>query len=287
MSGVDLISRENTLVCVFSYNMTFELRVLVQSMRDNLPGFDVLVIDDASTTPITRQILSENSDFFSKTVLQSECEKTNSRGRLAENIQYAYDVAKDGGYEYLFLIQDDMQFLREVGEDILSEYSQYFLDERVIQVDPRFLRRLGDIYVDKKSMFYHFDWQDDRSSYADVGIIKVSRLVDVGWEFDTSERRNKVKANKMGLKRVFPFRPVAMHLPYPVIYRKGRRKNKFPAPFVRRGRVYFEYLSDEFIDSFDHRPLEVIPYARDFLKPRNLGLARLHYMYANEGRVFA
>jgi glycosyltransferase involved in cell wall biosynthesis len=282
-----MINADNTLVCLFSYNMTDELEILIRSIRKHLSGFSIMVIDDGSTIVRTRDIIHENEDLFSSVILQELGEKKGTRGRLADNIQFAYETSLAKGYEYLFLIQDDMQFVRAINEDILHEYSRYFSDERVVEVDPRFLRRMGEIHIDKEMGCYHFDWSDDRSSYADVGILKISRLAEVGWSFGDSERFNKVQGHKLGFRRVFPYRPSVMHLPYPVIYRKGKRRNKFPSPFVRRGGVYYEDISQKQISVFDCRPMEEIPYARDFLKPRNLGLAALHYRYAHEGRVFA
>lgn len=282
------ISYSNTLMCLFSYNMTTELRVLLMSVETFCPEFDMIVIDDASVEQETKQILTEYRHLFLDQLLLDAVEKTNSRGRLAENIQLAYEIALEKGYEYLFLVQDDMQFVRPLSEDVLKEYSAYFeADHRVVEVDPRFLRRMGAIEIHPDLGAYAFSWSDDRSSYADVGILSVKRLDAVGWRFESSERKNKEKAHALGFRRVFPFTPVMMHLPYPTVYRKGKRKNKFPAPLLRRGHVRFQYMTEADIAAMDNRPFTVLPYARDFLRPKGLGLACWHYHFAHEGKVFA
>ncbi|GLQ32502.1 hypothetical protein [Litoribrevibacter albus] len=262
--------------------------MLLSSIREFAAGYDCIVYDDGSTNPNTVTTLKNNSDLFKELFLLSKEKKTSSRGRLHQNIQSSYEYALEKGYKYLFFVQDDMQFVRPLNELVLNEYSQYFdADENIIQVDPRFLRRLGAIKINNELHAYSFEDDDDRGSYADVGILNVERLNSLNWSFEPSERKNKVKAHNMGLKRIFPFTPIFMHLPYPVIYRKGKKKNKFPYPFVKRGHVFYKPLSEKEIQEMDNRDLTVIPYARDLLTPKGLNLAFLHYKYANEGKIFS
>lgn len=180
-----------------------------------------------------------------------------------------------------------MQFVREFGDAQKKEYSEIFAaDSSIIQIDPRFLRRLGEIESLEALHAYAFPKNDYRRSFADVGILHLTRLKSAGWKFESTERANKQKAFEQGLKRIFPFTPIFMHVPYPVIYRKGRKKGKFPSPFVRRGKVKFRDMTAAEIDLMDRRSLEIIPYARDFLHPKHLGLARLHFLFARENKIF-
>lgn len=283
-----MITQDNMLICIFSYNQTYELNTLLTSMQQHTQGFDTIIIDDGSDNPDTINIINRFSDVFSDTFLLDKEQKTCTRGRLHQNIQFAYDYAIKHNYKYLFMVQDDMQFVRSLDDHILNEYSSILNScDSIIQVDPRFLRRLGEIKVHYDKHYYSFAFKDDRSSYADVGILDLEKLSALNWTFEPSERENKVKAHKLGLKRIFPYSPIFMHLPYPVIYRKGKKKNKFPSPFVRRGRVHFLNLSEEEKATLDTRDIAIIPYARDLLTPKGLGLAYLHYKKANEGRVFA
>lgn len=268
--------------------MTTELRILLNSIRRYCADFDVLIIDDASDNKATLRIIEENKDLFKAAITQKPREKIKSRGRLAENIQYSYDFAIQHGYKFLFMVQDDMQFLRHIDEKVLEEYTKLFEgDSKVIQVDPRFLRRVGQIEIDTELGAYTFPCWDDRRSYADVGILHLDRLRQIGWKFAKGERLCKEKAHAMGLRRVFPYTPVMMHMPYPKIFRKGKEIRRFPWPFVRRGECYYLDLSDDQLKRLDSRPLELIPYARDFLTVKNLLLAYPHYRYADENRVFS
>ncbi len=268
--------------------MTTELNILLESIKRYCAQFDFMIIDDASTNVTTREIIEANRELFKYVIIQKPREKIKTRGRLAENIQYAYDFAIAKSYKYLFMVQDDMQFLRSFDEKVLSEYSDIFSrDSSIIQVDPRFLRRLGAIEIDHELNAYTFPSSDDRRSYADVGILHLERLVAIDWKFAKGERPNKVKAHDLGLRRIFPFTPIMMHIPYPVIYRNGKEVRRFPWPFVVRGRCRYKDLTQEEIEQMDRRPLGCIPYARDFLIAKNLFLAKYHYLHADENRVFS
>lgn len=282
------ITYRNCLVCIFSFNMTTELKILIRSIRKYCADFDFMIIDDASDNNETIKIIESNGDLFKRIVTGKPREKIRTRGRLFENIQYAYDFAIANDYKYLFMVQDDMQFLRSFDEKILAEYSKIFAaNPQVIQVDPRFLRRLGTIEIDNELGAYTFRSDDDRRSYADVGILHLERLVSLGWKFAKGERLCKEKAHAMGLRRIFPFTPIMMHMPYPKIFRKGKEIRRFPWPLVRRGECYYLDLSQEEIARLDSRSIDSIPYARDVLKAKNLLLSGLHYRYGDENRVFS
>jgi len=282
-----MINKGNILLSIFSFNRTHELETLLESIRFHNPGFDILLIDDASTLPATHRIISENRDLFKHVIKQPPCRKTTSRGRLPQNIQFAFEFADQNHYDYVFFIQDDMQFVRPLDETVLSEYDKLFAsDEKIIQVDPRFLRRLGEIRILPDLHAYSFCENDDRSSYADVGITHIQRLKSINWTFETRERTNKEKAHSLHLRRIFPFTPIFMHVPYPVMYRKGRVKLKFPSPFIARGKIKFENLTPQEMKQMDERPLEIIPYARDLLRVEGLGLVKWHYLKANENNIY-
>lgn len=282
------MKEEEILIALFVYNRDAELHTMLSSMRQHASGFDAIVYDDGSTNAETHKLLEQNQDLFTEVFKQPIQTKTKTRGRLAENIQRAYEYASENNYKYLFLVQDDMQFVRTFSQEIRDEYASYFTkDNSVIQVDPRFLRRLGKIEVNQDFGGYLFSEKDFRRSYADVGILSIERMNTLAWSFEQTERENKVKASNLGCKRIFPYRPLMMHVPYPTIYRKGKLKSKFPSPFVSRGNVRFRDLTKVEIVQIDQRPLSVIPYAKDFLTVERLGFARLHYTYAKENKIFA
>jgi len=51
-----------------------------------LPKFDLIIIDDASTNPLTLRIIQSEKDIFKEIIIQKSIEKIKICGRLAENI---------------------------------------------------------------------------------------------------------------------------------------------------------------------------------------------------------
>ncbi|AKO53000.1 hypothetical protein ABA45_11800 [Marinobacter psychrophilus] len=76
----------------------------------------------------------------------------------------------------MFFVQDDMQIVRPLSYNVLSEYGRIFeRDDKILQIDPRFIRKEVRPEVNLVSV-YEFSRNDYRGSHADVGIIKVDFL---------------------------------------------------------------------------------------------------------------
>jgi hypothetical protein len=74
------------------------------------------------------------------------------------------------------------------------EYSNLFsTNSSIIEIDPRFLRRLGEIEINSEIQAYHFCEKDYRSSFADVGILKLSRLTAKNGNLKIPNTRTKSK----------------------------------------------------------------------------------------------
>jgi glycosyltransferase involved in cell wall biosynthesis len=277
-----MIAPSNTLLCIFSYNMGPALRTCLRSIQDMCAGFSVVLVDDASEDLETLRIIAEHRGMFVD-VFRSTEDKTGKRhGNLYSNIQRMYEYAHAHGWTYLFLIQDDMQFVRPFSEDVRRQYSALFdSSPHVTQVDPRFLRRGGDYEVLPDRRAYRYD---QTTSYADVGITHVARLQELNWRFQEGERKNRDGLTALGCQRLFPFTPVMSHVPFPTTFRKGRRKTSL-MPF-NRGRYRYRYMTDAEIALMDRRPVEQPPFFRTFLKPANMRLSRIFYEMRKDTKVF-
>ncbi|MGH6762487.1 MAG: glycosyltransferase family A protein [Phyllobacterium sp.] len=277
------MNSENTLLCVFSYNMGDALKNCIESMMKMCGAFDAILIDDDSTDPKTIGHIEDYRSAFIDVFTNTSPKIGKRHGNLYDNIQMSYEYALNNGYEYVFFIQDDMQFVRPMDEHICKEYALLFdSSDKVIQVDPRFLRnRSGyEILGDIKAYRY-----DSETSYADVGITHVGRLKAINWAFGEGERANKERLSRLGYMRLFPHSPIIMHVPFPQVFRNGRKR--FDPFLLNRGTYGFEYMSGPEIEKMDRRPVEDIPYFRDFLRPRNMKLARLLYDRRADGKIFA
>jgi len=276
------ISRKNTLIALFSYNMGALLEHCVHSIEENCAGFRLLVLDDDSDEPVTTQVLqslkARGVDVY------SNCSAKGGRkhGNLYSNIRHACHVAEEMGLQYLLMVQDDMQFVRALSEEVLQEYSTYLsASEFHLQVDPRFLMRRSYEFVAETGTFRHAGLM----SYADVGFLDLRKLRRSGWELRDGERENAYGLRARGYLRTFPRTPVMMHVPFPPRYRNGALKRSLLVPF--RGRYRFAQMTAEEISNMDNRPNDLAPIYRDFLRVQPMGIARLPYLLLGDRKIFS
>lgn len=280
--SAERITRENTLLCIFSFNMGMTLERCILSTLKMCEGYEIMIIDDQSEDPKTIEVLGSKQDSVRELIVSTESKAGKRHGNLYSNIQRACEYATQAGFEYLFMIQDDMQFVRPLDDKVGDEYATLFASgDKVLQVDPRFLRAGSGYEILKDRRAYR---HSERTSYADVGLIHLKRLNELEWTFLEGEHANKEALADLGYERLFPFTPIMMHVPFPRVYRKGRVRFRF-FPF-NRGKYGFEYMTDEERSAMDGRPVEVMPFFRAFLRPQNMRLSRLLYDRRKEYKIF-
>jgi len=279
-----MIDPGNTLLCVFSFNMGRTLETCLRSIDKHCAGLPVAIVDDGSEDPETLRVLEARRTRLREFYINRTPKEGRRLGNLYSNIQRMCDFAAAKGFSFLFLIQDDTQFVRPMDERVRREYAGLFAHDDVLQIDPRFLRRGGEIDVLHDLNAYCFPTSDNRSSYSDVGILDLRKMGAINWRFLSSEKENKKALSALGYRRLFPFTPTMMHVPFPKVYRKGeRRKNTFP---LNRGAYHFHDMSRSEIEAMDQRDLSRIPYFRDYLRPKNMWLSRIQYELASDTRLF-
>ncbi|MDF3352076.1 glycosyltransferase [Sulfitobacter sp. KE34] len=275
---------ESTLIAVFSYNMGRTLRNCLDSIYRHCPEFDVILADDQSEDVETLAIISEYQNRFVDVYTSTEDKDAKRHGNLYQNIQAMCDYGLKNGYRFLLMIQDDMQLVRPLSAEILREYSNLLAADHVLQVDPRFLRRGSEFVFFPELNAYGFGSKDYRRSYADVGVLDLAKIRKLNWTFMDSERENKAALTRLGMLRVFPFTPIMMHVPFPKAYRKGKIHKRYS--LLRRGSYSFSDMTDAEISAMDSRPYSKLPYFRDLLRPKNMGISRIYYRYKSDARLF-
>lgn len=276
------ISKQNTLIAVFSYNMGKLLEFCVNSVQSNCAGFQLLVIDDNSDDVVTQKVLEELKAKGIRVHVNRADKDGKKHGNLYGNIRYACGVASQSGLRYLLMVQDDMQFVRPLSEAVLDEYSGVLAaNDFYFQIDPRFLMRRPYEYLPETRTFRH----EGLMSYADVGFLDLERLEQSGWTLREGERENGYGLRERGYLRVFPRTPIMMHVPFPARYRNGVLKRSPLIP--NRGNYCFAQMSSEEIAAMDSRPDKVAPIYRDFLHPEPMGLAWLPYALLRDRKIFS
>lgn len=277
-----MISKENTLIAVFSYNMGSLLDHCVRSIEKSCPGFEFKVFDDSSDERTTREVIASLQRRGVDVLVNRDPKGDRKHGNLYANIRRACKIAEDSGFRYLFMVQDDMQFLRPLSSEVLSQYSEYLSSNHYhLQVDPRFLMRRPYEFLPETETFRH----SGLMSYADVGILDLDKLKNSGWVLKDGERENARGLRELGYLRCFPRTPVMMHVPFPPRYRNGTLKSSLLVPF--RGRYRFEPMNADEIRQMDRRPRNVAPVYRSLLRTSAMGIARIPYLILDDRKIFS
>jgi hypothetical protein len=275
----------NTLLCVFSFNMGRTLDICLRSIARHCPDLPLAIADDASDDPETLRVLAAYKSRLRELYSSSTPKVRGAHGNLYANIERMCAVAVNDGFSYLFMIQDDMQIVRPFESRLRDDYYRLLQLDDVLQVDPRFLRASGPVDILEDEHAYCFPPHDYRRSYADVGIIDLRKLTALKWRFLSNERENKKALSVLGYRRLFPFSPSIMHVPFPAVYRNRKRKRlHFP---INRGAYHFHDLNPSEIEAMDRRDLKELPYFRAFLRPRNMmALTRAYYARTRDAELF-
>lgn len=271
----------NTLICVFSYNMGHSLGICLESTQQFCPSFHFIVCDDNSDDPQTHHVLDVHRNWLDAIIINRDPKHGRRHGNLYANIREMLDYAANHGFEYLFMVQDDMQFVRPFSADVRQQYSQIFsTSEKVLQVDPRFLRSDEYEMMPEIRAYRH----GPETAYADVGITHLGGLKASGWIIQEGERCNRDALANLGYQRLFPFSPIMMHVPFPRLFRKARKKIRL-FPF-NRGKYSFHPVTEAETKEMDARPFEELPLFRKFLRPRNMRLAYIAYTFRKDTKIF-
>jgi len=287
-----MINPDNTFIALFSYNKERELETALNSIEKYMPDFTVHIYDDHSDNPQTLKVLkryagNETLRLAGNFAEEDSSLKSNEKcGNLHRNMQKAYHEAVQENAEYLFFLQDDIQILRPFSDAVRKEYTDIFeRNDHVIEVDPRFVRKDCNARYSRELGGYVFAQDDHRRGYADVGLFKINRLDKAGWVFLDGERPNKFQALEQGMIRVFPFTPLMMHVPFPSLYRKGKKlfKDNY---FSGRGRFSYYDLIEKDRVILDTRSPTDVPYPRKYLKVKGNGLLKYIYKIHIERMVY-
>lgn len=276
------VDKSEILIAVFSFNMGSTLDNCLEYIDRFCPGFDAVLIDDASTDALTLKAIEKWRPRLLDVIVNRSPKTGQKHGNLYANISTICAYARDRGYRYLFMVQDDMQFVRPLNERVLSEYQSIFdSSDKVLQVSTTFFRRGRFEILPSIKAYRHFGL----CSYADVGLLDLVRLNESTWQLKDGERVNDEGLHALGYRRILSFTPTVMHVPFPQIYRNGRLRRSLL--LRNRGKYGWHSMTDDEIARMDGRDIDVLPTFRRFLRVRNMFAGRLVYWFRKDKRVLA
>lgn len=233
----------------------------VESVLRHAPSLRLTVFDDNSTDKRTVSYL-KHIGSSPRLRIVSSCQESSSTpagggglGNLYANINhYIYHLASS---RYCLLMQDDMQFVRDLLErDLALIYSTFESSKRSAFMFPCFLRSELDFSLidsdsdSASSMTYLFREDYEFSGYWDVCIANIHRVIEAGWylssELDGSNRALYL-FGRMTCMKV----PLVASLPCPPTYRQGSMTIALLLwNYFFRGFFPFESLSGEQVNRY-------------------------------------
>lgn len=274
-------------VVIFSHERPADLLNSVTHWRQLMPEFPLVVVDDRSKSLTMKRLLKRLATNGIE-VWQRNERGASQLGGLYRNMEWAYKRLWSEGWRFVIFSQDDIQPVRTVDSYEVARWLEYMCAHSdVWQIDLRFSRKPFDESVTD------IGWEVDRehrvavpsldhpyAHFADVGLVDLSKLVDLDWHFLDSEVENNTHAKQCGLRRVVALDPVVMHTPWPRIRRRGWKGHvvRFIELIMGAGTHPFEPMSSTEISILRQREPTMLASGNVWLKTKDPNVRRpYHY----------
>jgi len=267
---------------VFSYNRGPHLKNCVESIETCAPDHRIIVYDDASNDPETKNILS---DIETRHEVRQRDDKGsgNQHGALYTNMQKAIESVEEDCL--ICFLQDDTQLVRHVDEHDIHFMENYF----DTFPDAGFLAPVFQKKITRQRTLDRFVYREDRGVYvcehrsrkqvagvyySDISVTRSDRLRSTKWQFIPGEFENEQQAKANFLEMGYLFSPFAMWLPNPPAYRNKKKSFTFKlAEIVNKAGFYpFRIMDSSTVESLKARPTTQVPIAEDYLSVAVEGL---------------
>lgn len=255
----------NPLNVIFSYNRPYLLNNCVRSFHEFGPGGDLLILDDRSDVKEMKALLDKFEQ--QRIMVHQSVERGEGRhGRLYNNMEQALSFANEKGYDYIFFIQDDMQFMWK-DEDFWEKAEKLFTEQKdALHYRPQFEKIIFS--HDKKNMFKYQAstdcWLHLKAAFTAVGVFSIKKLSEVKWKFKNTEVENDSYAKYLGVRLYVSATPVLAFVPEPETWRYRKQMGKSIKP---RRKYFLKPLSPEKINQLKSNSRRNIIYLEDYCIP--------------------
>lgn len=254
------------LNAVFSYNRIHLLRNTVESLLEFGPQGDLLIVDDGSNEKPVADYLAQIERDKRGVVISNARHVVDFHGGLYNNMSKAIDYARQGGYSYIFFIQDDVQFMWR-DDQFLERVERILQTKRdAAMVIPMFFKGVIASSLPER-LEYHDDaraWHVKPYGISDMGVMRMSLIEDKKWRFMPTENENGRVWRDWGFKAYTMAPPVLAWVPWPEV-RFGRQSvGQARAP---KNKYFLKPLSPEQIDRLKKADLHTLPYHEEYCLP--------------------
>ena len=162
------------LVCVFTYNRPRSLLNLVRSTDAFFPWGDRLVVDDGSHEPAQAKALAAIEQRAGWRVTRKPRASGGAHGGYPENLRWAIGHALHEGYDYIFSLEDDWQFLWQKDDYPAFVERLFRACPDAIQLQPLFARRILDYSADE--YLAPVEAYRTNRGFSPVGVLSLARV---------------------------------------------------------------------------------------------------------------
>lgn len=225
------------LLCVFSYNRGLYLQNLLNSCRRFMPDFPILIIDDGSDDPSTlASLLQARASGINVQVNGGN--RAGPHGGLYANMNVALNYAREASFDYVYFIQDDMQFVRSDNAMLEGLDRIMAAAPSLLQVVFNFMPKLIKWRITRKyePIAHQGYWQRIGAGVVDTGVISVRRAVEFKLDFSgCGEKADGQLYWRNGARVFLSSQPHACWVPFPEVYRFKKRNSHGHARNVSSG----------------------------------------------------
>ncbi len=260
-------------IAIFSYNRGAYLKNCVDSLQRNMPGIGWTVYDDGSDELETVAYLQT----LGEAVRHMKSAGDDRHGGYYNNMQAALDATQA---DYLLMLQDDLQVVRPFVPADLSRIGRVFDQSPTTAfISPLFLKGSKRAYFQHRyqpdAQLRCYRWSADPQEtgkvpqkYADIAVLHVARLRQVGWRFSGSEEANGALAGELFGDMVQVAEPWVFYVPEEPAYRGRVLTFGAKLAFRMSGNQVktFRDMSPQASTEFAKRDLSVYPFAEDFVE---------------------
>jgi hypothetical protein len=201
----------------------------VRSMRAVAPDDEILVIDNASPDPQLRADLTSlsSNDPRMRLILREQNDLTNGKvGGLYDAYREAFEVALGEQFDYVHLVQGDMQVLWW-DDDILVRAQEIFSSNPkcvniytcLFSSDRRFDVGLEEFGPERRRRFVKF-------GLTDLGLYDLGRWTKFGMHFDNDEVEHGKRCLDEGFSVICHSWPTDAQIPWPAVVRNGVQRGR-------------------------------------------------------------
>jgi hypothetical protein len=248
------------MTAIFSYNRGQLLANCVRSIDRFYPDASVVIFDDRSEDQATKDVLAELRERGYEIISGDEPSGEKRFGGLYDNINAAFDLARERGFRFVHLVQEDTQFVwrdPSLGEQVAAIFDAH---SDALQVQAHFWKQLGTSQgeVLSEPRAYRMELAGA------LGIIDVERAARAGFRFERSEKESGLHAASLGFHAYSLANPIVARVPWP----KNARYREVTGREKRGSReLLIKPLDEGTIARLTERDLEARPRGEYYYVP--------------------